>query len=67
MEVLDRINQMRMTLESLLKTHDLNDKVVIEVSQKLDELIVEYYRQQNKDVNKSLEDNIQKTSIERVI
>lgn len=67
MEMLDRINQMRMILESLLETHDLNDEVVVEFSQKLDELILEYYRQQNKDVNKSLEDNIQKTSIERVI
>lgn len=41
--MLEQIEQMKKELDELIKTHDLNDKVVLDASWKLDNLILGYY------------------------
>lgn len=74
MEILEKIDEMKVLLETLLKTHNLNDKSVVEVSQKLDKLILEHYKEENKgyleqdkNLNKKLGSNLYKTWRKRTI
>lgn len=78
MEILNKINETRTQLEFLLISHDLNDKKVVEVSQKLDKLILEYYKEKDKADKKQngnlshmnhsfLEAQLEEISIEEVI
>lgn len=41
--MMDKVNLIKSTLNKELETRDLNDEVIIKISQKLDTLIVEYY------------------------
>lgn len=41
--MMDKVNLIKSILNKELETRDLNDEVIIKISQKLDTLIVEYY------------------------
>ena len=42
--MIEEINKIKRKLENLLITHNLDDEEVLETSCELDELIVEYYK-----------------------
>lgn len=56
-EMLDEINQMRKLLEKNLQTRGLKDRTVLEISKKLDRLILKYYNNQCDDQNNVLDDD----------
>lgn len=65
--MVEEIDKMREQLETLLKTHDINDEIVLEVSQKLDKLILQYYDIEGKDSKPDIKDQEEKYSIKRAI
>lgn len=64
--MIDTIDQTRKLLEQLLETHDIKDKEVLEVSQKLDNIILQYYKLGYDDLELVLNDGAM-VSIKKVI
>lgn len=64
--MIDIIDQTRKLLEQLLETRDIKDKEVLEVSQKLDNIILQYYKLGYDDLELVLNDGA-KVSIKKVI
>ena len=54
--MIDKINQMKKELEELMKTHDLNDQVILEASHQLDKLILEYHYTEYEDLKINFND-----------
>lgn len=65
--MLEEIDRMRRLLEKLLETHDIKDKEVLEVSQKLDKLILRYHQTEYNDSKPNINDEEEIYFIKTVI
>ncbi|OLS03451.1 aspartyl-phosphate phosphatase Spo0E family protein [Tissierella creatinophila] len=66
-KMLKEINKTRKLLEELLETHNIRDKKVVEVSQKLDSLILQYYILEYNDLKLNFRYEEEMSSIKKAI